>query len=105
VEQAQTERGPGDLGELLGQTESRDDPVHLVVEVYRAWARIDAVPSIEHQCLDAVAGQQGSRGHAGRAGADDDDRVVRSDHEITAPVIGRTAPSCAEPPGRAARPR
>ena len=76
VEQSQPERGPGDGRELLGDAETRDDTVDLVVEMHGPGLRIHGGPPIEHEAVDAVLRQQRRRSDASRTGADDDDGGV-----------------------------
>ena len=45
-----------------------------VVEVDRPRLRVDPLPSVQHQALDAVLPQQRGRGEPGRTGPDDDHR-------------------------------
>ncbi len=78
VEQSQSECGPGDCREFLGDTETREDTEDLVVEMHRTRLRIHRRPAIEHETVDAVLREQGGGGDAGRACADDDDGNVRA---------------------------
>ena len=73
VKQSQATGGPGDRGELIGDTEARDDAEDLVIEVHRARLRIDARPSVQYQAVDTVLRQQRRGGDTGRARTDDDD--------------------------------
>jgi hypothetical protein len=72
VDQSQPMAWPGDRVELLGKPDKAEDPVDLVVEMYRPRLRVDRRPALEDQALDAVPAEQACRGQPGRAGTDDD---------------------------------
>ncbi len=101
AEQPQTQRGPGDRRELIGDAEAGDDAVDLVVEVHGAGLRVHGGPTVEHQAIHVVLRQQGGGGDAGRSAADYDNAVApnvavasrESDcgalcSEIDGPVVG-----------------
>ncbi len=48
----------------------------LVVEVDRPRLGVDVLPSVQHEGLDPMRGEQRRRHHARGSGADDDDRVM-----------------------------
>ena len=78
VQQSQSERRPGDLRELVGDAQSIEDAVHLVVEVNRTGLGVHVGPAVEDEAFDAVLGEQGGSGDARRPGTDDHDRTRSS---------------------------
>jgi hypothetical protein len=54
VDELQAPGGPRDGRELLGDPETRQDPVDLVVEEHRPRLWVDAVPAVQDEALDAV---------------------------------------------------
>ena len=73
VDQLQPAGGPRHCRELLGDAESSQDPVDLVVEVDGPGLGVDPVPAVQDQALHAVLPEQGCGGDADGAGSDDDD--------------------------------
>ena len=93
VDQLQPPGGPGHSGELLGDAESRQNAVDLVIEVHRPGPEASAVPAVQHQAVDAVLPQEGGGGEPDGAGAHDDDRcriAARSPENV---LIGDLPPT------------
>ncbi len=74
VDQLQAAGGTRDGGELLGDAQSREDAVDLVVQVHGPRLGVDTLPAVQDQAVDAVLAEQGGGGEPDRAGADDDHR-------------------------------
>ena len=86
VDQLQATGGPGHGGERLGDAESHQDPVDLVVEVDGPRLGVDAVPAVQDEAVDPVLPEKGGGGDADGTGPHDDDgdrvglRVLRPVH-------------------------
>ena len=103
VDQLQAAGGTGEGGELFGDAESGEDAVDLVVEVHGPRLRVDVLPAVQDQAVDAVLAEQGGGGEPDRAGPDDDHR-----NGIGAGALGaahRRPPSTRMRKARVARPR
>jgi hypothetical protein len=79
VQQPQAQRRARDRGELLADTQPREDAEHLVICVHRPRLRVDVFPAVQHQCADSKLRKQGGGGDAGGPGANDHDRHIRRD--------------------------
>ena len=83
IQQPQTQRGPRNRGELVGNAETGDDAVDFVVQVHGAWLGVHAGQRSSTRQSTPYCASSVAAVIAGRSGADDDDRNVPNSTTFT----------------------